>query len=297
MTKPITKAVIPAAGMGTRFLPATKAMPKEMLPVIDKPAIQYVVEEAINSGVSHLLLITGRNKQALENHFDRNVELETLLEKRGDTAKLNQINTISDEIDLHYVRQGNPLGLGHAVLKAETFVAGEPFALLLGDDIIEHGDELLAEMIWLAHTERASVIALMEVPHSQLSRYGVADISPTETQHIFSINGFVEKPEPEQAPSRLVAIGRYVLQPGVFNILKKLEPGFGGEIQLSDALDLMAKDSTLAGPVYGMVHEYRRFDTGDKLSYLKAIVQLAGERDDLGADFNKWLKKYSKDLM
>jgi UTP--glucose-1-phosphate uridylyltransferase len=168
--------------------------------------------------------------------------------------------------------------------------------LLLGDDIIEHGDDLLAEMMWIAHTERASVIALMEVPQSHLSRYGVADVVPTESEHIFGIKGFVEKPEVELAPSRLVAIGRYVLQPGVFDVLKKLEPGFGGEIQLSDALDRMAQDTSLAGPVFGLVHEYRRFDTGDKLSYLKAIVQLAGEREDLGPAFNKWLKKYTKGL-
>lgn len=296
MKTPISKAVIPAAGMGTRFLPATKAMPKEMLPVIDKPAIQYVVEEAIGSGLEHLLLITGRNKQALENHFDRNVELEMLLAQRNDTDKLAQISTIPDSIDLHYVRQGNPLGLGHAVLKAETFVAGEPFALLLGDDIIEHGDDLLLEMMWLAHTEKASVIALMEVPQSHLSRYGVAEVSGTESPHIFTVTGFVEKPEIDAAPSRLVAIGRYVLQPGVFNILKTQSPGFGGEIQLSDALNLMAKDPSLTGPVFGMVHEYRRFDTGDKLSYLKTIVQLAGERDDLAPAFNKWLKKYAKGL-
>ena len=296
MITSITKAVIPAAGMGTRFLPATKAMPKEMLPVIDKPAIQYVVEEAIGSGLNHLLVITGRNKQALENHFDRNVELENILTARNDVAKLEQITTITEDVDLHYVRQGNPLGLGHAVLKAETFVAGEPFALLLGDDIIEHGDDLLAEMMWIAHTERASVIALMEVPQSHLPRYGVADIEATETAHIFGIRGFVEKPDIESAPSRLVAIGRYVLQPGVFDVLKKVEPGFGGEIQLSDALDHMAKNPALAGPVFGLVHEYRRFDTGDKLSYLKAIVQLAGEREDLGPAFNKWLKKYTKGL-
>lgn len=296
MITTITKAVIPAAGMGTRFLPATKAMPKEMLPVIDKPAIQYVVEEAIGSGLNHLLLITGRNKQALENHFDRNVELETILTARDDATKLEQITTITEDVDLHYVRQGNPLGLGHAVLKAETFVAGEPFALLLGDDIIEHGDDLLAEMMWIAHTERASVIALMEVPQAHLSRYGVANVVPTESEHIFGIKGFVEKPDVESAPSRLVAIGRYVLQPGVFDVLKKLKPGFGGEIQLSDALDQMAKDTSIAGPVFGLVHEYRRFDTGDKLSYLKAIVQLAGEREDLGPAFNKWLRKYAKGL-
>lgn len=292
MTISITKAVIPAAGMGTRFLPATKAMPKEMLPVIDKPAIQYVVEEAVDSGLHHLLLITGRNKQALENHFDRNVELETLLSARGDTEKLAHISPISDDIDLHYVRQGNPLGLGHAVLKAETFVAGEPFALLLGDDIIENGDELLADMIMVAQHMNATVIALMEVPQAHVSRYGVADVSETSDPHIFTIDGFVEKPRPEEAPSRLVAIGRYILQPGVFNVLRTLQPGFGGEIQLSDALDIMSRTPTIAGPVIGLVHEYRRFDTGDKLSYLKAVVQLAGEREDLGPDFNKWLKKY-----
>jgi UTP--glucose-1-phosphate uridylyltransferase len=201
------------------------------------------------------------------------VELETLLTARGDTGKLAQISPISDDIDLHYVRQGNPLGLGHAVLKAETFVAGEPFALL-------------------AQHTTATIIALMEVPQAHVSRYGVAAVTETTDSHIFTIDGFVEKPHPDDAPSRLVAIGRYVLQPGVFDVLRKVQPGFGGEIQLSDALDIMAHTPTIAGPVIGLVHQHRRFDTGDKLSYLKAIVQLAGDREDLGPDFNKWLKKY-----
>jgi len=293
----ITKAVIPVAGLGTRFLPATKAMPKEMLPIVDKPAIQYVVEEAVASGLQHVLMITGRNKNALENHFDRAVELEILLEKKGDASRLNSVKQTSGLADIHYVRQGDPRGLGHAVSKADTFAAGEPFALLLGDDLVHEGESLLADMIALAESQSATVVALMEVPEQEISKYGVVriDDSADRTSEI-TINGFVEKPALADAPSNLAVIGRYVLQPSVFKALTHVAPGFGGEIQLTDALEIMASEPEKYGPVLGLVFSGRRFDTGDRLSYLKAIVEIASERDDLGADFSAWVKAFATQL-
>lgn len=291
----ITKAVIPAAGLGTRFLPATKALPKEMLPVVDKPAIQYVVEEAVKSGLSHLLMITGRNKSALENHFDRAVELEGLLKDKGDHARLDFVDEATGLADIHYVRQGDPFGLGHAISKAETFVGNEAFAVLLGDDLIEEQSELLSQMLALAEEKRANVVALMQVPLTEVDKFGI--VSPGERQgFVIGINELVEKPSVDSAPSNYAIIGRYVLQPGVFNVLRELKPGVGGEFQLTDALNIMAKDPLIAGPVLGLVFEGRRFDTGDRLSYLKTIVELATERDDLGPDFSTWLKVFSRKL-
>lgn len=291
----ITKAVIPAAGLGTRFLPATKALPKEMLPVVDKPAIQYVVEEAVAAGLSHVLMITGRNKNALENHFDRAVELENLLIEKGDEDKLDLVDEATGLADIHYVRQGDPLGLGHAISKAETFVGNEPFAVLLGDDLIHEQDTLLKKMISLAETQSANVVALMEVPAEEVSKFGVVSHGPVEKETL-DITGLVEKPSPQNAPSRLAVIGRYVLQPGVFSVLKDMKPGLGGEYQLTDALDEMAKNSELAGPVIGVVFTGRRFDTGDRLSYLKTTVEFAVGREDLGADFSSWLKAFVQTL-
>jgi UTP--glucose-1-phosphate uridylyltransferase len=291
----ISKAVIPAAGLGTRFLPATKALPKEMLPVVDKPAIQYVVEEAVEAGLSHVLMITGRNKNALENHFDRAVELENLLLEKGDRNRLGIVAETTGLADIHYVRQGDPLGLGHAVSKAETFVGDEAFAVLLGDDLIEPNNVLLNQMIDIATKYNSNVVALMEVPLSDVSKYGIVQYS-SDKAGILEINGLVEKPDMENAPSQYAVIGRYVLQPGVFDVLREVNPGVGGEIQLTDALNQMAKDHELAGPVLGYVFNGRRFDTGDRLSYLKTIVELATERDDLGADFSAWLKGFSETL-
>lgn len=290
----ITRAVIPVAGLGTRFLPATKAMPKEMLPVVDKPAIQYVVEEAVGSGLEHILMITGRNKTALENHFDRAVELETLLEHKGDHRKLDLVDEATQLADIHYVRQGNPNGLGHAVSKAETFVGGEAFALLLGDDLIGEQESLLRNMLALAEDKEATVVALMEVPAEEVSKYGVADIAINGATNLGKIRGFVEKPKSEDAPSNLAVIGRYVLQPGVFDALRHTNAGLAGEIQLTDALEIMAKDPDQYGPVVGYKFEGRRYDTGDKLSYLKAIVEIASKRDDLGDEFNAWLKSFTE---
>ncbi len=291
----ITKAVIPAAGLGTRFLPATKALPKEMLPVVDKPAIQYVVEEAVNAGLSHVLMITGRNKNALENHFDRAVELENLLLEKGDKHRLGVVDEATGLADIHYVRQGDPLGLGHAISKAETFVGNDAFAVLLGDDLIEVESDLLTQMLRLAEEKSASVVALMEVPQEDVVKYGIVNPGGREGS-VIEVSELVEKPRVEDAPSNYAVIGRYVLQPGVFEVLRNLEPGVGGEFQLTDALNEMAKNPSLAGPVIGLVFDGRRFDTGDRLSYLKTIVELAAERDDLGKDFSTWLKGFSEKL-
>ena len=291
----ITKAVIPAAGLGTRFLPATKALPKEMLPVIDKPAIQYVVEEAVNAGLSHVLMITGRNKNALENHFDRAVELENLLQEKGDQHRLGVVDEATGLADIHYVRQGDPLGLGHAISKAETFVGNDAFAVLLGDDLIEVQSDLLSQMLRLAEDKNASVVALMEVAPEDVSKYGI--VKPGALNgNVIEVKELVEKPSTDLAPSNFAVIGRYVLQPGVFEVLRNLQPGVGGEFQLTDALNEMAKNPGLAGPVIGLVFDGRRFDTGDRLSYLKTIVELATEREDLGADFSTWLKSFTEKL-
>lgn len=263
-----------------------------MLPVVDKPAIQYVVEEATAAGLEHILMITGRNKAALENHFDRAVELEATLEQKGDHRKLDLVDEATQLADIHYVRQGDPNGLGHAVSKAETFISGEPFALLLGDDLIGERETLLKEMLKLAESENATVVALMEVPTGDVSKYGVADISLANHEISGVIRGFVEKPQPADAPSNLAVIGRYVLQPSVFDALRETGAGVGGEIQLTDALELMAKDSQSYGPIIGMRFSGHRYDTGDKLSYLKATVELASAREDLGADFTSWLKDF-----
>ncbi|WP_173923721.1 UTP--glucose-1-phosphate uridylyltransferase GalU [Agromyces sp. Marseille-P2726] len=292
MTQRITKAVIPAAGLGTRFLPATKAMPKEMLPVVDKPAIQYVVEEAVDAGLSDVLLVTGRNKNALENHFDRVAELEATLERKGDTAKLEKVNESTELADMHYVRQGDPLGLGHAVLRARMHVGDHPFAVLLGDDIIDARDPLLTRMLAEHDRREATIVALLEVDPDSIHLYGAAAVEPTDDPDVVRVTGLVEKPTADVAPSNLAVIGRYVLRPEVFDILDRTEPGKGGEIQLTDALMEMAADIEGTGGVYGVVFRGRRYDTGDKLDYIKAVVQLAVDRDDLGPELKPWLAEY-----
>jgi UTP--glucose-1-phosphate uridylyltransferase len=291
MSSRITKAVIPVAGLGTRFLPATKAMPKEMLPVVDKPAIQYVVEEAVAAGLTDVLMITGRNKNALENHFDRVGELEATLERKGDTEKLEKVNYSTDLADVHYVRQGDPKGLGHAVLRAAMHVGREPFAVLLGDDIIDSRDVLLSRMIEVQGKKHASVIALLEVEPEAAQLYGIATVEATAEADVVRITGLVEKPAPGTQLSNFAIIGRYVLQPDVFDVLEKTEPGKGGEIQLTDALQVLASQN-IAGGVYGVVFRGRRYDTGDRLDYIKAIVQLAVDRDDLGPGLRPWLKDF-----
>lgn len=291
--RPVTKAVIPAAGLGTRFLPATKAMPKEMLPVVDKPAIQYVVEEAVQAGLVDILMVTGRNKQALENHFDRVWELERTLEAKGDTGRLEKVIASTDLADVHYLRQGDPRGLGHAVLKARQHVAREPFAVLLGDDIIYDRDPLLSEMIRVHAQRDATVIALAEVLPQDARKFGIATVEALPgTDDIVRVLDLVEKPAPGTEPSNLAIIGRYVLQPEVFDVLEHTSPGAGGEIQLTDALRELAQTGA-GGGVVGVVFRGRRFDTGDRLDYIKAIVELASEREDLGAPLREWLKGFT----
>ena len=293
MSTRITKAVIPAAGLGTRFLPATKAMPKEMLPVVDKPAIQYVVEEAVAAGLHDVLMVTGRNKNALENHFDRMTELEALLEQKGDLTRLAKVNEATDLADVHYVRQGDPLGLGHAILRAKMHVGREPFAVLLGDDIIDARDPLLERMLHEQETRNASIVALLEVDPSQIHLYGAAAIETTVDPDVVRVTGLVEKPDAADAPSNLAIIGRYVLRPEVFDVLEHTRPGKGNEIQLTDALQEMAVTPEETGGVYGVIFRGRRYDTGDRLDYIKAIVQLAVDRDDLGPELRPWLRDFA----
>lgn len=289
------KAVIPAAGLGTRFLPATKAMPKEMLPVVDKPAIQYVVEEAAAAGIDDILVIIGRNKNMISNHFDSVPELEVKLTEKGDMARLERVMKSSDLADIHYLRQGEPKGLGHAVLRAKAHVGDSSFAVLLGDDLIDERDELLTTMIDINERTGATVVALLEVDPSSIHLYGAAAVEQTDETDIVRVTGLVEKPAPEDAPSNLAIIGRYILPAAVFPILERTEPGKGGEIQLTDALQELAADSDGPG-VIGVVFRGRRYDTGDRVDYIKAIVQLATDRDDLGAELRPWLKEFSERL-
>ncbi|WP_255770736.1 UTP--glucose-1-phosphate uridylyltransferase GalU [Pseudarthrobacter sulfonivorans] len=292
MGKSITKAVIPAAGLGTRFLPATKAMPKEMLPVVDRPAIQYVVEEAVKAGLDDILMITGRSKRALEDHFDRAPGLERTLELKGDRQRLASVQEASDLGPIHYVRQGEAKGLGHAVLCAQQHVGDEPFAVLLGDDLIDEVEDLLTTMMEVQQKTGGSVIALIEVDHSQISAYGCADITAIDGQDYVRVNSLVEKPAVGEAPSNLAVIGRYVLHPSVFGVLENTAPGRGGEIQLTDALQTLAAGEGEGSGVYGVVFKGRRYDTGDKLSYLKAVITLASERVEFGEDLKTWLKGF-----
>jgi UTP--glucose-1-phosphate uridylyltransferase len=289
--RPVTKAVIPAAGLGTRFLPATKATPKEMLPVVDKPAIQYVVEEAVAAGLGDILMITGRGKRALEDHFDRNYELEETLSAKGDDTKLSLVQEATDLATVHYVRQGEPKGLGHAVLCAAQHVGDEPFAVLLGDDLIDVRDLLLARMVEVQQQRGGSVIALIEVEPSQIQLYGCAAVEMTDEDDVVRVTDMVEKPKSD-APSNLAMIGRYVIAPEVFNVLRETKPGAGGEIQLTDALRVLATRDSDGGPVHGVLFRGRRYDTGDRLDYLKAVIRLAAEREDLGPELLPWLREF-----
>ena len=289
----VRKAVIPAAGMGTRFLPATKATPKEMLPVVDRPAIQYVVEEAAAAGFQDVLLITGRNKRALEDHFDRNYELEQSLAERGDVQRLDEISHPDSLAHIHYVRQGDPRGLGHAVLQAADHVGNEPFAVLLGDDLIDERDQLLTRMLEVREAKGGSVIALMRMPKHLLSLYGVAAIEATDEGDVVKVTDLIEKPILVDAPSEYAVIGRYVLDPAVFPVLEHTPPGRGGEIQLTDALCTLARmPESKGGGVHGVIFEGRRYDTGDRLGWLQATIRLASRRPDLGGDLRAWLTDF-----
>lgn len=289
----VFKAVIPAAGLGTRFLPATKAQPKEMLPVVDKPAIQYVVEEAVAAGMHDVLVITGRNKTSLEDHFDRAPLLESTLAAKGDEERLGLIIDAAELGQIHYVRQGEPLGLGHAVLCAKAHVANQPFVVMLGDDLIDPRDQVLPTMLKARAKLGGSVLCLMEVPADMVHLYGCAAVEPTDDPGLVKVTELVEKPATGEEPSNLVIIGRYLLDPAVFAVLEETGPGRGGEIQLTDALQQLAKmPAEQGGGVHGVVFKGRRYDTGDKLSYTKANILLASEHDELGPQLRAWLSEF-----
>ena len=286
----IRKAIIPAAGLGTRFLPATKAQPKEMLPIVDTPAIQFIVEEAVASGIEELLIITGRNKRSIEDHFDRSLELEMQLKEHGKYDMLKMIEEISD-IQIHFIRQKEARGLGHAVLCARQFVGDEPFAVLLGDDIVDAKVPCLAQLIDVYEDYGGSVLGVQQVPKSQVSRYGI--VEPREVKpNVWQAIGLVEKPEIERAPSRLAVLGRYVLTPALFDILEHTAPGAGEEIQLTDAICELARREK----VYAYRFEGRRYDIGDKEGFLEATVEFALRRSDLGIPFRAYLKRLAETL-
>ncbi len=292
MAHPVRKAVVPAAGLGTRFLPVTKAQPKEMMPLVDKPAIQYVVEEAVAVGITDILVITGRGKRSLEDHFDRSFELEYYLREAGRLDELEEMKRIADMADIHYVRQGEPKGLGHAVSVAAEHVGDQPFAVLLGDDIMHQDAGVLAGMLDAFGRLGHSVVALKEVPATEISAYGCAAVRPLEG-HLVEIEDLVEKPAAQEAPSNLAVMGRYVFGPQIFEVLSETKPGRGGEIQLTDAIKALAERE----PVYGWTFRDGRYDVGNKLDYLRATVELALERDDIGPPFRQFLLgRLAKDL-
>jgi UTP--glucose-1-phosphate uridylyltransferase len=289
MKMKVRKAVFPAAGLGTRFLPATKAQPKEMLPLVDKPIIQYGVEEALAAGCDQIIIVTGRGKTAIEDHFDHSYELEKLLEEKKKTDLLKIVRQISDMIHVAYVRQKEALGLGHAVLMARELVGNEPFAVLLADDVVDGAVPCLKQMIDVFDETQCSVIATQIIEGKAISAYGVLDVKPADGRfggRLYEIVNMVEKPKPEDAPSNLAIIGRYVLTPAVFEVLSETQAGTGGELQLTDGMRQLLKKER----IYAYVFEGRRHDTGDKLGFLKATVDFALQRDDLGAEFREYLR-------
>lgn len=286
MFKPVRKAVIPAAGLGTRFLPATKATPKEMLPIVDKPTIQYIVEEALAAGIEDILIITGRSKRAIEDHFDRNIELELSLENSGKTEELELVREISG-IRIHYIRQKEPRGLGHAILCAKHFIGDEPFAVLLGDDVVSNKVPALKQLVNIYDKTGASILGVQEVPLEKVSAYGIVASESTADERTFKVNDMVEKPSVEEAPSRLAVLGRYIINPEIFPILEKTAPGRGNEIQLTDALKVLAGEQT----IYAYNFEGRRYDVGDKQGFLEATVEMALARPELREKFLAYLQK------
>lgn len=290
MTK-VKKAVIPAAGLGTRFLPATKAMAKEMLPIVDKPTIQFIVEEAVKSGVEEVLIITGRNKRPIEDHFDANIELEQHLEKAGKTELLKILHDQPD-VNLYFVRQPYPKGLGHAVLQAKAFVGNEPFVVMLGDDIMHSEVPLTRQLIDVYNETSASNIAVMEVPHEDTDKYGVIDPEAQMAEGLYNVRKFVEKPKPEDAPSNLAIIGRYLLTPQIFNILETLEPGAGGEIQLTDAIDQLNKTQR----VFAKRFDGKRYDVGSKIGFLEMSIEYGLEHPEIKDDLKAMIKQIGSEL-
>lgn len=292
------KAVIPAAGLATRFLPATKAVPKELLPLVDRPVLQYIVEEATQAGLTDVLLVTGRGKTSMVDHFDRQPYLEARLQEKGDLERLAAVRAPSELAEIYTVRQGEPLGLGHAVSYAESHVGDEPFAVLLGDEFVAKDDPLLPAMIELQARTGGIVLAFLEVPQAEVKRYGIASVAPTDVTlddqtEVVRVTGLVEKPKPEEAPSRLAILGRYVLPGRIFEAIKRTKPGSGGEIQLTDSMAMMLAEGT---PVHGIVYRGTRYDTGAPLGYLQAVVQLACQHDGLGGEFRDWLRQFVTEM-
>ena len=286
MQKRIRKAVIPAAGYGTRFLPVTKAIPKEMIPIVDKPVIQYIVEEALQSGIEEILIITGHGKRAIEDHFDTNIDLELQLRQQGKDQLLHLVQDISS-INIHYIRQKHMRGLGDAIRCAESFIDNEPFAVLLGDDVVYNPEQpALKQMMDAFSRLGATMLGCQEVPQELVSRYGIVQGQPTDDDRVVKLIDMVEKPAVDEAPSRLAALGRYILTPDIFEILRRVQPGKGGEIQLTDALQTMASREA----VYAYCFEGKRYDVGDKLGFLKANVEYALRREDLGEAFREYLR-------
>lgn len=288
----IKKAIIPAAGLGTRFLPATKAQPKEMLPIVDKPTIQYIVEEAVQSGIEDILIITGRNKRAIEDHFDKSVELELELKKKNQESLLSLVEDISNMVNIHYIRQKEPKGLGHAIYCAKSFVGNEPFAVLLGDDVVDAKVPVLKQMIEQFERYNCTIIGVQEVPEEDVHKYGIVSGTFIEDR-LYKVNDLIEKPRREEAPSNIAILGRYIITPRIFEILENTPPGRGGEIQLTDALKTLLN--------YEAIYAYnfigKRYDVGDKLGYLMATVEYALKREDLREPFKRYLITIVQDLL
>lgn len=276
MKKTVKKAIIPAAGLGTRFLPATKSQPKEMLPIVDKPTLQYIIEEAINSGIEEILIITGRNKKSIEDHFDKSVELELELQQKGKTEMLEMVQEISNMVNIHYIRQKEPKGLGHAIHCAKSFIGDEPFAVLLGDDIVDSDTPCLKQLIDAYDEYKTSILGVQEVAREDTNKYGILDCKYIEDR-VYKVKDMIEKPNVEEAPSNIAILGRYIITPAIFEILENQAPGKGGEIQLTDALKTLASHEA----IYAYNFEGRRYDVGDKLGFLEATIDFALKRDNL----------------
>lgn len=287
----IRKAVIPAAGLGTRFLPATKAQPKEMLPIVDKPTLQYIIEECIESGIEEILIITGRNKKSIEDHFDKNIELEMELEKSGKQEMLEMVRNISDMVNIHFIRQKEPKGLGHAIYCSKTFVGNEPFAVLLGDDIVYNEEKPCLKQILECYNEyKTSILGVQKVPRENINKYGIVEAKHIEDR-VYKVKGLIEKPNMNQTNSNIAILGRYIITPRIFEILENLEPGKSGEIQLTDALLKLSKEEA----IYAYNFEGKRYDVGDKFGFLQATVEYALRKDELKDNFIKYLKEIVKD--
>lgn len=286
----VNKAIIPAAGLGTRFLPATKAQPKEMLPIVDKPTLQYIIEEAVDSGIEEILIITGRNKQSIEDHFDKSIELELELEKKGKDELLQTVRNISDMVNIHYIRQKEPKGLGHAIYCAKSFIGNEPFAVMLGDDIVDSEIPCLKQMTTIYDEYKTTILGVQEVPHSEVDKYGIVDGKNIE-DNVYKVKNLMEKPAIDEAPTNVAILGRYIISPSIFDILEHTPPGKGGEIQLTDALKTLAKQEAM----YAYIFEGKRYDVGDKMGFLQATVEFALKRDDLREPFMEYLRQFVKD--